>query len=231
MNYYFLLEDSQSFFKVLPIWLEYMGFPCTRVADIDEVKSNNYVMQSGHGVTQLITKALYATMDTMIEKPGRIDHLVIILDAEERTVEERKAEVNQKIEEYKQKYNCTFDFQIKILVCNHCFESWLLGNQNIYPSCEPSSDSDFYPYYKHYNIKENDPEIMSVPESVQETTATYHFHYLHEALRHNKIRYSKKRPQNVCTWEYFQTILFRMNTTSHINTFRELWEYIQEQST
>ena len=35
MNYYFLLEDEKSFLKVLPAWLEYMGFGCERVADID----------------------------------------------------------------------------------------------------------------------------------------------------------------------------------------------------
>ena len=39
MNYYFLLEDEKSFLKVLPAWLEYMGFGCERVADIQEVKN------------------------------------------------------------------------------------------------------------------------------------------------------------------------------------------------
>lgn len=44
MNFYFLLEDEKSFLKVLPSWLEYMDFGCTRVADIQEVETNNYVM-------------------------------------------------------------------------------------------------------------------------------------------------------------------------------------------
>ena len=56
MNYYFLLEDEKSFIKVLPEWLKYMGIQNTRVQDITYVRENNYVMQSGQGVTQLITK-------------------------------------------------------------------------------------------------------------------------------------------------------------------------------
>ncbi len=58
MNFYFLLEDEKSFLKVLPQWLEYMDFGYSRVADIQEVKENNYILQSGHGVTQLVTKVL-----------------------------------------------------------------------------------------------------------------------------------------------------------------------------
>ena len=61
MNYYFLLEDEKSFIKVLPEWLKYMGIQNTRVQDITYVRENNYVMQSGQGVTQLITKVLFQT--------------------------------------------------------------------------------------------------------------------------------------------------------------------------
>ena len=87
MNFYFLLEDEKSFLKVLPSWLEYMDFGCTRVADIQEVETNNYVMQSGQGVTQLVTKVIFDTIDTIKDNPGKIDKLVVILDAEELDIE------------------------------------------------------------------------------------------------------------------------------------------------
>lgn len=67
-----------------------MGFGCERVADIQEVKENTYVLQSGQGVTQLITKVLFDTIDTILMNPGKIDKLVIILDAEELEIEQRK---------------------------------------------------------------------------------------------------------------------------------------------
>ena len=83
MNYYFLLEDEKSFIKVLPEWLKYMGIQNTRVQDITYVRENNYVMQSGQGVTQLITRVLFQTIDTILLNPGKIDQLIVILDSEE----------------------------------------------------------------------------------------------------------------------------------------------------
>lgn len=120
MNFYFLLEDEKSFLKVLPKWLEYIDFGYKRVADIQEIQENNYILQSGQGVTQLVTKALLDTMDTIILNPGKIDKLVVILDAEEMEVDKRKQEVIDKINNHYN--NRKMEFDIIILVCNRCFE-------------------------------------------------------------------------------------------------------------
>lgn len=144
MNYYFLLEDEKSFIKVLPKWLEYMGFHCMRVADITDVTDNSYVMQSGQGVTQLITKVLYQTIDTILNSSNRIDSLVVIVDAEEEEVETRKHEIYTKIFDYESEKEVEFDFDVKVIVCNHCFECWLLGNEDIYPIEESDKDSTFF---------------------------------------------------------------------------------------
>ena len=223
MNFYFLLEDEKSFLKVLPNWLEYMGVDYKRVADIQEVEENNYILQSGQGVTQLVTKVLFDTIDTILLNPGKIDKLIVILDAEELKVEERKSEIIRKINEHYP--NREFDFEIVILVCNHCFETWLLGCKGLYPEGEIEKESDFYPFYIHYNIEMNDPERMSVPAGKTETTAKYHFHYLHELLRYKKIRYSKSRPGNIATKDYFNGIVDRVKTTEHLNTFKEFYDF------
>ena len=112
MNYYFLLEDEKSFLKVLPSWLEHMGVGYERVADIQGVKENTYVLQSGQGVTQLITKVLFDTIDTILMNPGKIDKLVIILNAEELEIEQRKKEVNEQIKNHYQ--GRQLDFEIVI---------------------------------------------------------------------------------------------------------------------
>lgn len=230
MNYYFLLEDEKSLIKVLPYWLEYMDFKCTRVADISYITNNTYVMQSGQGVTQLITKVLFETIDTIIDNPAKIDSLIVIVDAEELSVENRRQGIYEKINLYKREHLIDeFDFEIKIIVSNCCFETWLLGNREIYPVIEPDENSLFYPYYIHYNVKINDPEYMYVPNGVNETRAKYHFHYLHDALLHKKVRYTKKKPNNVATKKYFNEMVSRMNDTTHICSFRELYEYICSQ--
>ena len=224
MNFYFLLEDEKSFLKVLPKWLEYIDFGYKRVADIQEIQENNYILQSGQGVTQLVTKALFDTIDTIILNQGKIDKLVVILDAEEMEVDKRKQEVIDKINNHYN--NRKMEFDIIILVCNRCFETWLLGCKGLYPKETVERDSFFYPYYNHYNIEECNPEAMLAPEMVDETTAKYHFHYLHELLRYKKIRYSKSNPKNIATSEYFNGIVERINSTKDLQTFKEFYDFI-----
>ncbi len=122
------------------------------------------------------------------------------------------------------------DFKIEVFVCNHCFESWLLGCQWVYPQNEVESESFFYPFYSHYDVSKCDPEIMPVPRNCQETTAKYHFHYLHEMLRYKKIRYNKNKPNVVSDITYFKGLLKRIDETQHIGTFKEFIEFIINES-
>lgn len=226
MNYYFLLEDEKSFLKVLPKWLEYIGFPCTRVADIMAVTENNYILQSGKGVTQLVTKVIFDTIETIKNNPGKIDKLVVVLDSEEETEESRKQQVVNKIEE---KYIISeLPIELNIFVCNRCFESWLLGKENLYPYyVEP--ESAFFPFYKHYNIEMDDPEKMLVPQDCNETVAKYHFHYLCEVFRYNRIRYSKNNPIAVEQKSYLEGMINRVKKTDHISSFRKFIDFIMEE--
>ena len=234
MNYYFLLEDEQSFFKVLPEWLKHMNFKCERVVDILAVKQNNYVLQSGQGVTQLITQVLYQTIDTLLDNPGKIDKLVVVVDAEAKTIAERKQEVFDKIQEKCIKENLELQdlgFEIVVLVTNRCFETWLLGCENIYPKEEVNKESFFYEYYKHYNIEENDPENMLSPIEFEKSIAKYHFYYLHELFRYKKIRYNKSKPKHVQSQEYFNGICNRADKTEHIRTFKTFMDFILSENT
>ena len=86
--------------------------------------------------------------------------------------------------------------------------------------------SDFYPYYRHYNIAECDPEKTTVPTNCNESIAKYHFHYLCELFRYRKIRYSKSRPNAVVTQDYFQSMCDRMEHTEHIPSFARFIDFI-----
>ncbi|MBR4101865.1 MAG: hypothetical protein IKK51_08335 [Oscillospiraceae bacterium] len=225
MNYYFLLEDETSFIKVLPHWLEHMQFHCTRVSDITQIEENNYILQSGQGVTQLVTKVLFDTIDTILVNPKKIDKLIVMLDTESLSKAERVNQVWDKIHE---RYDVTdFDFEIMVFVCQPCFESWLLGKPGLYPESVEES-SFFYPYYVHYNIENEDPEQMLVPADCNDTIAKYHFHYLHDLFRYNKMRpqYRKNKPDYVETNDYFNGLCRRVYTTEHIKSFKEFIDFI-----
>lgn len=224
MNYYFLLEDEKSLLKVLPHWLEHMGFKCTRVPDITYISENNYILQSGQGVVQLITKVLFETIDTIQISEKRIDKLVVIVDSESLTVSQRKNEVLNKISE---KYNIEdLSFEICIIVCNHCFESWLLGKKGLYPE-KVDSDSPFYPYFSYYNIETCDPELMQPPSDSNDNIAKYHFHYFHELMLFRKTRYTKKKPGIVTEEDFFNGLCQRIDTTDHIPSFKYLIEFLK----
>lgn len=228
MNCYILTEDSKSLLKVLPEWLRYMKFPCQRVYDISSVKENNYVLQSGHGVTQLITCALFQTFDTIIDSGNIIDDLILILDAEEMTPEERYDEVALKIDSYenKAKLKCN----IHIFIVNCCFESWLLCNSSLYPSMPPDVTHPFFKFYSYYNIKDNDPEKMEKPfppfENVGDTKARFHFSYFHDMCHYNGKRYYKRNTDFVITEDFFNKIVSRTQNTTHGSSFKNFYEYI-----
>lgn len=226
MNYYFLLEDEKSLLKVLPYWFEHMGFNCTRVPDISQITNNNYILQSGQGVTQLITKVLFDTIDTIQCNHNKIDKLVIILDSESISVEQRKNEVVDRI---KEKYNIDeLSFEIIIIVCNRCFETWLLGKTGLYPQ-EVDEKSFFHQYYTHYNIDKCDPENMLPPQDSSESIAQYHFHYFHDLMRYKKLRYTKKKPDVVSKKEFFIGLCERIENTEHISSFKELVDFIKNE--
>lgn len=164
---------------------------------------------------RLVTKVLFDTIETIKQNQGKIDKLVIILDAEEKEAVVRKQEVLEKIEE---KYVLAqLNFSVEIFVCNHCFETWLLGCEEIYSS-EVEADSFFYEYYSHYNIAQNDP------------IAKYHFHYLHEMFRYQRIRYTKSKPDYVAKAGYLDGIRNRITRTEHLQSFNEFYDFIIKES-
>lgn len=226
MNYYFLLEDEKSLLKVLPHWLDHLGFKCSRVPDISFVKGNNYVLQSGQGVVQLITKVLFDTIETIIASDNRIDKLVVIVDSESESAASRKKEVENKIFE---RYDAgSLPFEIVIIVCNHCFESWLLGRAGLYPSYV-EEESPFYSYYSHYNIELNDPELMLPPPDSKDNIARYHFHYFHDLMLYKRMKYNKKKPDIVAKPEFFDGLCERIEKTDHISSFKCMIDFIKSE--
>lgn len=235
MNYYFLVEDSKTFYYLLPQWLEYVGFGCKLVESKDFVKHNNYIIESGHGVTQLETKALYNAINTILDNPYIFDKLVIVVDAEDIGYENRKQRILNEIERDYLLKNIKIPCSIHVFVCNRCIETWLLGCSGIYPKDKENMKSDFIPYYDFYNIDDNDPEKMGKPSNYQKTVATYHYQYLHaltqdiaEKKHKTSLTYRKKQGKLGCVsyQEYFNSMISRIENTEDIVSFKEFYDFI-----
>ena len=231
MNYYFLLEDVKSFPKILPIWLEFMDFGCTRVEKIKDIVKNNYLLQSGKGIVQLETNVIFNTIDTIIDNPNVIDKLVIIVDAEDVGFTERKERIFDKITK---KYSldeipCT----IEIFVCNRCLETWLLGCKGISLCKTEDIPQQLLNHYNFYDIENKNPELMGRPTEFTDTVASYHFRYLHDLLLHISIKehkrilsYRKSNPGCVICRDYFEAMVKRIKTTEDIASFKEFYNFI-----
>ena len=235
MNYYFLLEDEKSFLSILPIWLDFMEFGCTRVQQLSDVCSNNYVLESGHGITRLETETIFKTIDTLIDSPDIIDKLVIIADAEEIGFQERKTRIREKINNYYSSIELPCD--IEIFVCNRCIETWLLGCKGISNYQTENIPIELSAHYDFYDIENNNPELMGKPLTHNSTVATYHFQYLHDmlldiSLKEHKRALSYRKNKVGCTIypKYFEGMLKRATTTTDISSFKEFYDFIIAES-
>src|ERR1035437_1383711 len=215
MNIYFLVEGRRTEKKVYPRWLLYLVPELEEVKFAFEVNNNNFYTFSGNGFPSLLDNHLRNSIDD-VNDIGRFDYLVICLDSDGDTVEQRKFEVAKFINDNNLKLNTS---ELIIIVQNKCIETWFLGNTKAYTR-QPQS-IELRKFIKFYNVQENDPEEMTKMEDFS-TDAQFHEAYLSEMLSEKNIRYTKKNPTIVTEKHYLDELMKRTRTTHHINTFKEL---------
>lgn len=78
MNLYFLLEDSKSFRKVLPKWINFVLPDFSEVTSFNEFKNSDrkFMMQSGYGYPQ-IKNVVLDTVFTITANQIPIDYFVV----------------------------------------------------------------------------------------------------------------------------------------------------------
>lgn len=223
MNIYFLVEGRRTEMKVYPKWLSILVPKLKRVRWYHEVNKNNYCIFTGDGFPSLLDNHLKNSVAD-VNSAGNFDYLVICLDSDDDTIEERKEQVQEFIlkENIKLKHNT----QLVIIVQNKCFETWFLGNKRIFKH-NPSSNF-LADCIKHYNVKTDDPELMEKPSDFEATTAIYHSVYLQELFSERNIQYSKKNPQEVVEEYFLMELIERSEKTNHINSFKKFIDFCQE---
>ncbi len=216
MRIYFLLEDSKSFLDVLPTWMGFLNPKYKRVQELQVVEENSYVLHSGHGFPQIL-KYLDQTIKDIAESKN-VDLLVVVLDTDDKSVSSTKALITEHIEKYETKLPCA----CKVLPISRCFETWLIGNNEVYPD-ETCMHPNFRPYHEFYDASINDPELMDRPTG--SSVGRYHENYLKFMLRY-KWKYSKSNPSAVATEDYLNGIITRIDETPHLSTFKDFWNLI-----
>ena len=228
MNLYILVEDGKSGHKIMDQWISILLPFLSRAKDVGSVSQNQYILFSGFGYPRILgtnpdspdKNVLGATIET-INDSGRFDYLLIFLDGDHEGTHARKKKVEDKIQGFKEPLSIPYF----VFIQNICFETWLLGNQDMMPK-NPSPS--FSPYEAHYSVFKSDPELMpNNPLSGVSTPSLYHARYLRAMLKEAGHHYNKSKPAPVVMTDYYlKQLKKRTLETPHLKSLTEFFEFM-----
>lgn len=222
MNLYIVVEGRRTEKKVYPAWISYL---IPRLNPVDwayQADTNNYYLFNGNGFPALLHNHLKSSVEEVNEL-DKFNYLVLVLDVDESTINDRINEVNEFMNENDLVLN--ENTELIIIPQNKCIESWFLGNAKIFK--QNPQNSDLAKYVQFYNVKSNDPEDMAVFPGFN-THSQFHADYCTEFLRERNIRYSKNRPNGVVDKTYLENLIDRNKRTNHISSFRLFIDFCEK---
>ena len=222
MNLYIMVEGLTEK-KVYPLWLEELWPEMIRVENYDEVTNNNYFIFSSGGYPSILDDIEDAVEE--MNETKKFDYLIIALDSDELTVEERIAEVKEVFEVEQLRFNLD---KVIVLVQNKCFETWCLGNRKMFPTTVDTED--FQTCLDFYNVRNEDPEEMPRNEAIMSitTTSQYHEHYLKKMFIEKRQSYKKGSEKIVGQRYYLEQLIKRVNEMNHLPSFRYFINIIEK---
>ena len=219
MNIYFLVEGNSTERKIYPKLLEYLLPELIRVKYHDEVQNNNYYLISGEGYPAILHDGLDNAIDK-IKETNNYDYLVLCVDSDEETVQQRVNYIKDFIREKNVNLGNT---KIEIFIQNKCIETWLLGNRRIFDSRQPL-DYPLSDYVDYYDVSQDDPEKMG--NYNMRNHADFHCEYLKEIFRSRNISYTKKSPGDAREKYYLEQLQKRVQDDStHLKTFQNFLDF------
>lgn len=225
MNLYLLVEGRSTEKKVYPKMLNvFLGGALQQVARIEKVVTNNFFLLNANGYPQIFTSILGRTIED-INDHGQIHYLIICIDADEGSVEDRELELQDHLTRLRSEGVVLMtQCELKLVVQSRCIETWFLGNKKIYKD-NPEGE-ELRKYQNFYNVREFDPELLPKHPNFN-THSAFHFAYLREMLRERNVRYTKNFPRDVAEQHYLEELTSRAITDGHISTYYDFYEFCQ----
>lgn len=212
MNLYFLVEGMTEK-RVYPLWIRARIPQLTEVKRADQVVHNQFYCFSSGGFPSILQDIAPAVEE--IHDIGRYDYLVIVLDADELTREERMQEVQ---EVFKRQHLTLGQVKLQVTIQNRCFETWCMGNRAFYRQIDQTYKA-WKPCQSFYDCHTRDPEQMTRDPNHGRchTISQYHAHYLKQLFAANQVPYTKGRRAGgiVGTADYLKQLYQRVHETKH----------------
>jgi hypothetical protein len=223
LNLYFLLEGRVTEPTLYRTWIREIAPSLTEVKGAYEAHQNNYFLLSGGGYPYILQEGLDRAIEEVNEH-GLYDYLAICLDADEVSVDERNIEITNAIIDR----GLTPSIEILRVIQHRCIETWLLGNRRI---CQPPfMDSRLQNYVNHYNVRDDDPELMPILAPFTRHS-DFHFDYLRKLIGQqnpNRIGYSKRNPGHTSEPAFLERLIARTTDfPTHLRSFQKLIEILR----
>jgi hypothetical protein len=217
MSLYFIVEGRRTEHSIYPAWLSLLRPDLTRVFIPGDAAHNNYCLISGKGFPRLLHHIGNSILD--VEANEQYMHLVIVVDVEDETIEEKTAYILDYIRDNHIHFNMN---KLFIVMQNKTIETWLLANSRILT--RNPHDSVLLSYKNFYNVSLQDPESMPIYNGFQ-TNASFHYDYLKRMLAEKNLCYTKHSTRVVESRHYLDQLIIR-TTQNHILSFKQFYDFI-----
>lgn len=215
MSLYIVVEGRRTEPRLLRGWLPVLAPLYMLAKRIEDVGERSYFVVAGHGYPSYHQRIKDACDD--IRNHPKFSWLVVMVDAEDWAVEDRRAEVQRTIDDN----SCPIPSAIFVADC--CVETWLLGNRTIVRPT-PSS-GPLRAHMSHYNVREVNPERMPLAPGY-ETRAQHHFDYLRSVFEERSLSFTKTNPGEAATPNYVEQLRARTQMTDalgrHLASFYDV---------
>ena len=216
MNIYLVVEGRVGEKQVYGFWVPLVNPVLKITNNIEEVTENCLHVISGGGYPNYFDVIADGIKD--VEANKTFDRLVIAIDSEDMSYEDKKTEIQTFIKDYK----TLIDY--RIVVQHFCLETWALGNRVIFP--RNPKNSHIREYRNYFNVLINDPELLPDYPKEELNRSQFAEKYLRFTLndKYKNLSYSKNNPQALLHITYFERVRSRFLETGHISSFRDFLE-------
>lgn len=222
MNLYMIVEGKKTETTVYPAWLNILAPRLRRVNDPRALTDNCYYLFSGAGIPSIYNHVCNAILDIQQINKGyyKYDYLLICLDTEEGS----RADIDREYNKYLLK-NKVNPLGVNVIICEQqvCMESWFLGNRFIFK--QNANTPDFIDCVRHYDVSTDNPELMPSFDC-EKNKAEYHYYYLKKMFAERNMVYRKNKTEEVQQVDYLNQLIMRYETTGHISTFGQWYNFI-----
>jgi hypothetical protein len=213
MNIYLVVEGRVGEKLVYGFWVPLVNSALKVINKIDEVTENCLYIISGKGYPSYFDVISDGIEDVV--SGGLFNRLVIAIDSENMSYEDKRIEIQNFVESHKTKID------YRIIVQHFCLETWALGNRIIitrYPKSSRIRD-----YRKYFDVLFNDPELLPNYPKEDLTRSQFAEKYLRSILneKYKNLSYSKRNPQALLNIKYFERVRNRYFDTRHISSFED----------